>query len=874
MSEHVQPTSSAPGETSSKEQTGDPLLLGDMVPEWGEPRNLTDDDIYERFFQWVESRGITPWPHQEEAILSLVSGNHVILATPTGSGKSMVALAMHYIALCTGRRSYYTAPIKALVSEKFFDLVKVLGRDRVGMITGDTHINTDAPVICCTAEILANQALREGRHADIGCVAMDEFHYYGDPDRGWAWQVPLLTLPDTQFLLMSATLGDVSQIADDLERKTGSDVDIVSDAPRPVPLSYRYVDTPLPTTVESLLENQDTPVYIVHFSQDAALETAQALSSSGVSDRRQRDRVKEAMAGTRFTTAFGKILQRLLRTGVGIHHAGMLPRYRRLVEQLAQEGLLPVICGTDTLGVGINVPIHTVLLTGLTKFDGARMRRLRAREFHQIAGRAGRMGFDTQGLVVAEAPEYEIENAKAVAKAGNDPKKLKRIKKKKPQEGFVTWGEGTFDKLIHASPETLTPHLKITHAMVLNEVAQGGDARARVEDLIEDSRQTLQQKENLQERADEIFQTLTDTEVIETERNPDGGLDYYTTVDLPEDFALDQPLSPFLLAALELLDPDDPSYDMDLISMVEATLEDPRQILKAQQRQARDVAIQEMKEEGLEYEDRMERLQEVTYPMPMGDMLAEAFDRYRRDVPWANDYEIHPKSVLRDMVETASDFNGYISRYGISRSEGTLLRYLSDAYRALDRTVPEEYLDERLEDIVSWLGLIVRSVDSSLVDEWEAAGRTDSDQGSGLDAAPPSQDDQVVGDRRGLTVLVRNAMFQRVELVANDRPERLAELDSDWGYGLRAWQDTLDDLYEAHDEIRTDAQARSTDYFSIDQQGESRNHTWKVRQIFDDVEGDHDWGIAGIIDLDATQESGQVVFGGYRVGPIEELMDL
>ena len=874
MSEHVQPTSSAPGETSSKEQTGDPLLLGDMVPEWGEPRNLTDDDIYERFFQWVESRGITPWPHQEEAILSLVSGNHVILATPTGSGKSMVALAMHYIALCTGRRSYYTAPIKALVSEKFFDLVKVLGRDRVGMITGDTHINTDAPVICCTAEILANQALREGRHADIGCVAMDEFHYYGDPDRGWAWQVPLLTLPDTQFLLMSATLGDVSQIADDLERKTGSDVDIVSDAPRPVPLSYRYVDTPLPTTVESLLENQDTPVYIVHFSQDAALDTAQALSSSGVSDRRQRDRVKEAMAGTRFTTAFGKILQRLLRTGVGIHHAGMLPRYRRLVEQLAQEGLLPVICGTDTLGVGINVPIHTVLLTGLTKFDGARMRRLRAREFHQIAGRAGRMGFDTQGLVVAEAPEYEIENAKAVAKAGNDPKKLKRIKKKKPQEGFVTWGEGTFDKLIHASPETLTPHLKITHAMVLNEVAQGGDARARVEDLIEDSRQTLQQKENLQERADEIFQTLTDTEVIETERNPDGGLDYYTTVDLPEDFALDQPLSPFLLAALELLDPDDPSYDMDLISMVEATLEDPRQILKAQQRQARDVAIQEMKEEGLEYEDRMERLQEVTYPMPMGDMLAEAFDRYRRDVPWANDYEIHPKSVLRDMVETASDFNGYISRYGISRSEGTLLRYLSDAYRALDRTVPEEYLDERLEDIVSWLGLIVRSVDSSLVDEWEAAGRTDSDQGSGLDAAPPSQDDQVVGDRRGLTVLVRNAMFQRVELVANDRPERLAELDSDWGYGLRAWQDTLDDLYEAHDEIRTDAQARSTDYFSIDQQGESRNHTWKVRQIFDDVEGDHDWGIAGIIDLDATQESGQVVFGGYRVGPIEELMDL
>lgn len=874
VSASAQPTSSAPKDTSPIGGGAEPVSLGDLIPGLGEPRSLTDDDIYERFFQWVESRGITPWPHQEDAVLSLVSGNHVILSTPTGSGKSMVALAMHFIALCTGRRSYYTAPIKALVSEKFFDLVKVLGRDRVGMITGDTHINTDAPVICCTAEILANQALREGRQADIGCVAMDEFHYYGDPDRGWAWQVPLLTLPDTQFLLMSATLGDVSQIAEDLEKKTRVDVDIVSDAPRPVPLSYRYVDTPLPATVESLMEDQDSPVYIVHFSQDAALETAQALSATGVSDRQQRDRIKEAMAGTRFTTAFGKILQRLLRTGVGIHHAGMLPRYRRLVEQLAQEGLLPVICGTDTLGVGINVPIHTVLLTGLTKFDGFKMRRLRAREFHQIAGRAGRMGFDTQGLVVAEAPEYEIENARAVAKAGNDPKKLKRIKKKKPQEGFVTWGEGTFDKLIQANPETLTPHLKITHSMVLNEVDQGGDARARVDDLIEDSRQTPQQKEDLKDRADEIFQTLTDSDVIETERNPDGGLDYYTTVDLPEDFALDQPLSPFLLAALELLDPEDPSYDMDLISLVEATLEDPRQILKAQQRQARDVAIQEMKEEGLEYEDRMERLQEVTYPKPLEEMLTEAFDHYRKDVPWANDYEIHPKSVLRDMVETASDFNGYISRYGISRSEGTLLRYLSDAYRALDRTVPEEYLDERLDDIVSWLGLIVRSVDSSLVDEWEAAGAADSGEGRGLDAAPPSQADQVVRDRRGLTVLVRNAMFQRVELVAYDRPERLAELDADWGYGLRAWQDTLDDLYEDHEEIRTDAQARSTDYFSIDQKGESGDHTWKVRQILDDVEGDHDWGIVGVVDLDATQDTGQVVFSAYKVGPIEDILGI
>lgn len=872
MSVSLPPKSQTPADGDDQANPEGFGSLGRLVPGRGEARNLDEDAIYERFFGWVEGRGITPWPHQEEAVLSLLSGDHVILNTPTGSGKSLVALAMHFIALCTGRRSYYTAPIKALVSEKFFDLVEVLGRDMVGMITGDTHINTEAPVICCTAEILANQALREGDQADIGCVAMDEFHYYGDPDRGWAWQVPLLTLPRTQFLLMSATLGDVTAIADDLEEDTGIPVDVVADAPRPVPLSYKYVDTPLPNTVEELMGAGQSPIYIVHFSQDAALDTAQALSGSGVSSREQRDRIKEAMAGTRFSTAFGRILQRLLRTGVGVHHAGMLPRYRRLVEQLAQQGLLPVICGTDTLGVGINVPIHTVLLTGLTKFDGNRMRRLRAREFHQIAGRAGRMGFDTEGLVVAEAPEYEIENAKAVAKAGNDPKKLKKIKRKKPQEGFVTWGQGTFDRLVQASPETLVPHLKITHSMVLNEVAQGGDARRRVDDLIEDSRQTPTQKEDLQDRADEIFDTLIDSGVIETEPRKDGGEDYFTTVDLPDNFALDQPLSPFLLAALELLDPDDPSYDMDLISMVEATLEDPRQILKAQQRQARDAAMAAMKEEGLEYDDRVERLQEVTYPKPLEELLTEAFDHYCKDVPWANDYEIHPKSVLRDMVETASDFNGYIARYGISRSEGTLLRYLSDAYRALSRTVPQENLDERLGDIVAWLGLIVRSVDSSLVDEWEAAGQAEAGGGQALDAAPPKAADQVVSDRRALRLLVRNAMFRRVQLVAFDQPEKLALLDGDWGYGLRDWQDALDDLYEEHEGIGTDEEARSADFFHLDESGEQGDHTWKVRQIFDDTEGDHDWGIAGLVDLDATQDRGEVVFKEYQVGPIEDLL--
>ena len=858
--------------------------LGALSPCWWEPENgsepepwLKADQAFERFLEWTAGRGIELWEHQEEALMDLAAGNHVILGTPTGSGKSLVALGMLFMGMAQGKRSYYTAPIKALVSEKFFDLVQVLGRENVGMITGDTHINTSAPVICCTAEILANDALREGEDADVGCVAMDEFHYFADPDRGWAWQVPLLTLPHAQFMLMSATLGDVSAIAASLREHTDSDVDLVVDAPRPVPLSYEYVKTPLEGTVELAMRNNEAPLYIVHFSQDAALSTAQSLANFGIATKEQREQIKEMARGTRFTTAFGKILKRLLSCGVGVHHAGMLPRYRLLVEKLAQQGLLPVICGTDTLGVGINVPIHTVVLTALTKFDGYKMRRLRAREFHQIAGRAGRSGFDTEGMVIAEAPEHEIENAKLLLKAGDDPRKLRKIKKKKPPEGFVTWNEQTFQRLIETQPETLKPRLRITHSMVLSMVEQGGDARTRVSELIAKSLQTDEEKLKLNIRADEIFATLIDsgvvvrTEVPPAEDAPadaEPEVDYALTVDLPEDFALDQPLSPFLLAALELLDPESETYTFDLISMVEATLEDPKQVLRAQERAARSRAMAEMKADGIDFEERKERLQDVTYPKPLEDLLDTAFTTYCAEVPWANDYELSPKSVLRDMLEGANDFKGYIQKLNIARSEGILLRYLAEAFRSLDRTVPVAKRNEQLEDIISWLGFMVRSVDSSLVDEWEAAGDP-----AALDVAPPSAANQVVADRRGVTLLVRNALIRRVTLAARDHYDQLGELDADFGMTATRWERALDAYYEQHEEILTDADARSSAMLSIDEADEQAAHVWHVHQIFADEDGDHDFGIMADLDLDATQEEGEAIFKNYRVGFIEDLLD-
>ncbi len=835
--------------------------------ETGEGDLLSPSDALEVFLEWVDDRGVVPWAHQEDALMDLAVGDSVILGTPTGSGKSLVAQGLCFMAVATGRRAYYTAPIKALVSEKFFDMVDILGRDNVGMITGDVALNTDAPVICCTAEILANLALREGDKADVGCVVMDEFHYFGDPQRGWAWQVPLIELPQSQFLLMSATLGDTSAIAAALEERTGRAVDLVDQAERPVPLAYEYSLDSLEATVELAMRNGNSPLYLVHFSQDAALASAQNLASYGVTTKAQREAIKDAVRGARFTTAFGKILQRLLACGIGVHHAGMLPRYRLLVEKLAQRGLLPVICGTDTLGVGINVPIHTVVLTALSKYDGTKTRRLRAREFHQIAGRAGRSGFDTEGLVIAEAPEHDRENAKLVAKAGGDPKKLRKLKKKQPPEGFVGWNEDVFKRLVEQPPETLKPHMRITNAMVLSLVERGGDAKAHVAELIERSAQSDEQKAALVARADEIFATLIDGGVVVEGIDDEGRPTYTLTVELPDDFAMDQPLAPFLLAALDLFSFEDETYALDVISLVEATLENPRQVLRAQERQARERAVAEMKADGIDYEERMERLADVTYPRPLEDELGAAFREYCKAVPWAADYQLEPKSVLRDMIETASDFKTYVNRYNIARSEGTLLRYLSDAYRVLDKTIPIDRRDEQLWDCIAWLGLLVRTTDSSLVDEWQGAGAL-----LDVDAAPPSADGSVVADRRAMRVLVRNALFARVRLAAMDKAADLGRIDGEWGFGERKWQAVLDEFYEAHDELRIDADARSTAYLVIDEADEAEGHVWHVRQIFCDGDGDGDFGIAADVDLDATQEEGEVIFASYRAGSVEDVL--
>jgi superfamily II RNA helicase len=847
----------------------------DAVPLGAEP-----DDAYMGFIAWAEDQGFTLYPAQDEAVIEIVSGAHVILSTPTGTGKSLVAVAAHAAALARGGRSYYTAPIKALVSEKFFALVDIFGAANVGMVTGDSSVNADAPIVCCTAEILANLALRQGDAAPVAQVVMDEFHYYGDPDRGWAWQVPLLLLPRTQFILMSATLGDVSAIADDLSRRTGVPVARITGVERPVPLHFEYVRTPIHETVEELLHTARAPIYIVHFSQAAAMERAQALSSIRIIDRAQRDAIADAIGGFRFTTAFGRTLSRYVRAGIGVHHAGMLPRYRRLVETLAQRGLLRVICGTDTLGVGINVPIRTVLLTALTKFDGQRMRQLTAREFHQIAGRAGRAGYDTAGTVVVMAPEHEIENAVQLAKAADDPKKLKKIIRKKAPQGFVNWTESSYDRLIAAEPEPLTPQLQLTAAMLINVIARGGDVLQNIRSLVFDNHEPRARQYALARRALAIFRTLVVAQVVVWDA--DG---IRLTVELQPNFALNQPLSPFALAAIDLLDPEDGGgsllnsadrraheaaapgsggsgpdqwssatrvgtghYALDVVSVIEATLDDPRPVLSQQEFRARGDAVAAMKRDGLDYDERMEALEEITYPQPLAELLAEAYAVFASSQPWVLDFALRPKSVVRDMFERALSFTELISLYQLARSEGLVLRYLSDAYRAIRQTVPADAQTSDLLDVIAWLGEMVRQVDSSLVDEWESLVNPSLDPDVPVvPPAPPS----VLTNRRAFGVLVRNELFRRVQLAALQRDDELVELDPEAG-----WPEALDAYYEEHDELLTGGPARSAALVTID---ETDAAAWQVEQTIDDPAGDHDWRIRGVVDIAASEEAGTAV---------------
>ena len=858
------------------------------------------DALYESFTGYAERLGLSLYPHQDEAIIELLAGAHVVLTTPTGSGKSLVATAAIHAALSTDRVSFYTAPVKALVSEKFFELVAIFGADNVGMLTGDAAVNAGAPIIACTAEVLANIALREGPDADVGLVVMDEFHYYGEPDRGWAWQVPLIELTGVQFLLMSATLGDMSGIADDLTRRTGREVAIVAEAERPVPLSFRYAMTPLEETLDELVDTHQTPVYVVHFTQAAAVEHATSLLTGGFAKKAARARrpVNDADADLlrdfRFAAGFGKTLSKLLKAGIGVHHAGMLPKYRRLVEQLAQRGRLSVICGTDTLGVGINVPIRTVLFTGLTKFDGSRQRVLRTREFLQIAGRAGRAGFDTSGYVVVQAPEHVIANERAKAKAAaknaamSEAKLAKRkstAQLKKPPTGTVVWSEQTFDRLVAGQPERLASRMKVDNAMLINVLSRDEDAFAVLRRLLTDNHEDRRSQLRLVRRALRLVRSLVHSGVVTRLDRPDAhGRHYVLTVDLPADFALNQPLAHFALAALDLLDPELESYPLDVLSVIESVLEPPMTLLFAQQHAARGDEIGRLKADGVEYEERMAIVESITWPKPLAELLEAAYETYRQSHPWLRPDALDPKSVVRQMWEQAMSFTDLVGRYQVARSEGVVLRYLTDAYRTLQRTVPDTHRSPQLDDIIDWLGETIRQTDSSLLDEWTALTDPEHAPRDVVDHTAPAPPRPLSKQGRSFEVLIRNALWARLAACARDDLAALIRLEREASERTEptrkivmtrsAWDAALEDYYAEHDEMLLDGDARGPSYVVLgdERRGEpagadqgSTARIRNVRQIVRDPEDNRDWVLDAVVDCDASDDVGELVLAAVAL---------
>ncbi len=824
--------------------------LIEWVPEGG----LSNPDaILDRFTRWVAESGISLYAAQEEALLELLTDRHVVLSTPTGSGKSLVALGLHFKALCEERRSFYTAPIKALASEKFFALCEEFGAENVGMLTGDAAINWAAPIVCCTAEVLANMALRQGDETDAPYVVMDEFHYVADRDRGWAWQVPLLTLRRSRFLLMSATLGNTAPIEERLEKLTKRGVAHVHSDERPVPLDFEYRETPILETVEGLLDSDRAPIYIVHFTQREAAEQAQGLTSGRITSKPEKKALSEAIGGFRFDSPYGKDIQRFLRFGIGLHHAGVLPKYRLLVEQLAQRGLLKVICGTDTLGVGVNIPIRTVLFTKLSKFDGEKVGLLSVRDFKQIAGRAGRRGFDVAGSVVCQAPEHVIENLRQAARTLASGRKEKR-KKKPPQKGYVGWSRETFLQLVERPPETLRPRLRLTHSMLVALLQRGedqalaGSGYRELMRLVDESFESASRKRALRREAAVLFRSLRQAGIVRIEAGR-AGPRARVDADLQRDFGLHHTLSLYLVDAVAALDPAAEDYAVDVLSVVEAILEDPRALLEAQVRKRKADLVAELKADRVPYEERMARLEGVTWEKPNADFLQATFALFADRHPWVGSDSVRPKSIAREMFEDFLDFDDYVKRYGLARMEGLLLRYLGQVHSTLARNLPEAARNEELVDVIAFLRAMLARVDSSLVEEWESLVQPQPARAAGAADAPAPAPRPRRPDRRALEARIRAELHQLMRAISRgDFEGAVACLreDVEPTWDAASLEALFEPLFASQPALRCDPDARHPQWTRLEPRGEGG---FEVIQTLLDEDGEGGFQIEAEVEL-------------------------
>lgn len=824
------------------------------------------DDLLSRFVSYATATGLSLYPAQEEALLELMSGKHVVLNTPTGSGKSLVAAALHFKGLAEGKTSFYTSPVKALVNEKFFDLCRLFGAERVGMLTGDASINRDAPIVCCTAEILANMALRDAAtRADY--VVMDEFHYYADRERGVAWQIPLLCLPRTTFLLMSATLGDLHVITDGLTALSGREVAVVRGRERPVPLEFEYKESPLHETIGELVTQGRAPIYLVNFTQRGAAEEAQNLMSVDVSSKPDKEALRDALADASFETPYGKELQRFLRHGIGIHHAGLLPRYRLLCERLAQQGLLKVVSGTDTLGVGVNIPIRTVLFTQLCKFDGEKTAILGVRDFLQIAGRAGRKGFDERGFVVAQAPAHVVENRRLAAKQAAGKKVVMH---KPPTKGFVHWDKGTFERLVNGTPEPLASRFEVTHGMLLNclqsRAAEGREAAGyrRLVSIIGRSHGGPRDKRNERRRTAAYFRTLRRAGLVDVVTGEKvRGRFVEVSPELQRDFSLNQTLSLYLLEALAVLDRTSPVYALDVLTLVESIIEDPDAVLRKQLDRLKTEKMAELKAAGVEYEERIAQLEALEWPKPNRDFIYATFNDFAERHPWVGQENVRPKSIAREMYEGFTAFNDYVRALGLERSEGVLLRYLSQVWKTLEQTVPAAARTDEVLDVIAHLRSLLREVDSSLLEEWEALAdptRRATKRAARKEAVDPA------AERRATVAAIRAELHKLVAALArrdHAAAARLCAAGEGEPWTAERLAEAMAPFWAAHTTLLTTPDARRPDRTRLD---ELEPGKWRAQQVLVDGEGEEDWSLDCLVDLGRPRAAGGPLLELQRIG--------
>jgi superfamily II RNA helicase len=858
-----------------------------LAPLGGNPHV---DLVLERFLAASTARGLELYPEQEEAILELYAGRNVILNTPTGSGKSLVAAAFHFKALCAGERSVYTCPIKALVNEKFLALCRDFGPENVGMMTGDASVNPRAPVLCCTAEILANIALHRGPESDIRAVIMDEFHYYSDAERGYAWQVPLLTMPHARFLLMSATLGATDFFEQDLTRLTGAPTVTVRSERRPVPLEYEYSDTPLTERVAELLATKRAPIYLVYFTQRTASDAAQSMMSLNVCSKEEKAALQTELERVKFNSPYGREMRRWLRHGIGVHHAGLLPKYRILVEQLAQKGLLKLICGTDTLGVGINVPIRTVVFTQLWKYDGKKAAILSVRDFRQISGRAGRKGYDDKGYVIVQAPEHVIENKRAEEKAAADPKKKKKLVKQSAPEGTISWDAKTFERLRTAPAEELSSKFDVTHGMLLLVLSRDTDGCRAMQRLIRDSHETEHRKRALRKRGWQLFRALVERKIVEirpksaeaptsdgSHCRADSAAKVRVNVELQDDFSLHQALSLYLIDTLPLLNRESPDYPFDVLTLCEAIVEDPDAILRRQVDKLKTEKLEEMRAAGIQYEERMEKLEQIEHPKPLREFLYDTFNAFAAAHPWVDQENVRPKSIAREMFERYLSFAEYIREYGLQRSEGLLLRHLSQVWKVLAQTVPESAKTEPVVEMEDYFRELIRGIDSSLLEEWERLRNPDFVGVDGADkpARPAAFD--ITRDAAAFRRLVRTAIFGFLQNVAvgdwESAASRLATGEAaataenePLSPEARRIEGAFGPYFDARTRFRLDPEGRSTKHTHWSEAADRAQ--LEIAQVLIDADGHNDWEAVFTIPLAESRAANRAVVRFETVHPI------